>query len=225
MNKIKSDFNSLPPDIQTILLCAGAVIGALVLLTVLSWAIPALYNRHKLAVFRRKEKVAAAEELCKAYATAKSVGEKLERIMNNPQRDPLDTIVDYFNVTSPVDDLPFPNRTLLQEYCWATQVKAVMDLKEWIYNSGRDKHGWNRTQRGERVTADKVFLGNFDGIWTSNVTGFKRDKANGKLTGLHKDTYQKVQMQARRFMEANHEALKRILQAMQNAGTELAPSK
>lgn len=49
---------------------------------------------------------------------------------------------------------------------------ALQNLQKHIQAAGRDLYGMNRTQKGETVLADKVFLGNIFGIWTNTAKHF-----------------------------------------------------
>jgi hypothetical protein len=45
-------------------------------------------------------------------------------------------------------------------------LQALCGLQKHLENAGRDLYGINRTQKGEEVTADKVYLGNVFGLFT-----------------------------------------------------------
>ncbi len=49
---------------------------------------------------------------------------------------------------------------------------ALQNLQKHIQAAGRDLYGMNRTQKGERVFADKVFLGGIFGVWTDTAKYF-----------------------------------------------------
>lgn len=49
---------------------------------------------------------------------------------------------------------------------------ALQNIQYHIQAAGRDLYGMNRTQKGETVLADKVFLGNIFGIWTNTAKHF-----------------------------------------------------
>lgn len=94
--------------------------------------------------------------------------------------EPLDRIVIFFNLISPWhDELP----KLQNEFC-RFRSGNIKDKFEVLFkhfkNAGRCSSGWNRTQPGEQVTGDKVFLGNIFGLFTKTSDYWKTTKDSPK---------------------------------------------
>lgn len=122
--------------------------------------------------------------------------------------DPLPVLIDFFNTTSPWQDHGVIGRLVQEARRSGNKAlfQALVNLDAHIDNSGRKQHGWNRTEPGEAVTADRVFLGDIFGIWTKTVACWQKRKVadcddlkpDGRRT-----TLEIIRWQARHFMESH----------------------
>lgn len=137
---------------------------------------------------------------------------------------PLDGIVNFFSIISPwhdredeidqiVTDLQAVNYGQHSEL-----IQKLEMLRKHFQNAGRNRYGWNRTEKGESVTADKVFLGNIFGLFTHSVSFWKQQKGQpkdewkGGIWEGHprvagKNAYDVVSEQARGFMASHRRAI------------------
>lgn len=86
----------------------------------------------------------------------------------------VEAIVKLFQVISPLQDAGGFKQTIftLQEknYGQLDQIISALEtLQIHFIKAGRCEFGMNRTQKGEEVTAAKVYLGDVFGIWTFNA--------------------------------------------------------
>ena len=88
--------------------------------------------------------------------------------MNNK----VEAIVRLFQVISPIQDAGGFGQEILdlekrnRNGKLNAQIEALEALQAHFHNAGRCEYGFNRTVKGEVVTAEKVFLGNVFGLWT-----------------------------------------------------------
>lgn len=93
-------------------------------------------------------------------------------------------------------------------------ISYLETLRNHFCNAGRDLYGWNRTEKGETVTADKVYLGNIYGLLTYPASYWqkKENEPKGQWEGgmwqgcsvvENKNSYDIVSDQARKFMESH----------------------
>ena len=140
------------------------------------------------------------------------------------QQDRLTALVAFFNLVSPWQD-----RDGLSEMITAFKkvnygqytniVNYLTMLQEQIVSGGRSLNGWNRTEPGELVTDDKVYLGDVFGIWTFTVAEFKRRKDDSRTVdgrnGLKLNAYDIVSdYQARRMMHTVGASIIEIIDAL-----------
>ena len=59
-------------------------------------------------------------------------------------------------------------------------LRSMRTLQDHISYIGRDKHGWNKTEAGERIAPDNVFLGNVCELPTQSVSFWKQKKYDEK---------------------------------------------
>lgn len=127
-------------------------------------------------------------------------------------RDPLTEIVHFFDMVSRWHDRGIGDLIATFEEVNYGQYDEVLEklrtLQKHFENAGRCEYGWNRTKRGETVTADKVFLGNIYGLFTHPVPFWKQRKDENKggwgYSGMENlNAYDVVSQQARKFM-ASH---------------------
>lgn len=139
--------------------------------------------------------------------------EALGKELNNLKgREGIETIVQFFNAISAVQDSLDPSTTAeIRSYLQKKKKEAAEkfdDLCKHIANSGREKFGWNRTKKGEVVTEDKVYLGNISGLFTKSVDYWKGQKGEAKggwgFSGMENlNAYDVVNNQAREFMQSH----------------------
>lgn len=109
---------------------------------------------------------------------------ELEAKFKNIQKenDKFSTLINLFDLMSKMEDeksfqeeLKFLEKRNNEKF--ETKTKALSILCLHIARCGRQKYGMNRTDYGETVTAEKVFLGDIFGIFTLSVSQcFKKEK-------------------------------------------------
>ncbi len=85
-----------------------------------------------------------------------------------------------------------------------------------IERAGRDIYGWVRSERGEDVTLDNLYLGNVAGIWTFAARKFK-EMPNDKYV------QDNIQYQLSSFIKSHRQPMIELLAAIQNK--EQAPNR
>lgn len=92
--------------------------------------------------------------------------------------DSLTALVELFQIVSPWHDrgmsetvaklekINFDNR-------YTETIRLLALLEDDFMAAGRYRHGWNRTEKGEAVTDQNVWLGNVCGLWTKTVAYWK----------------------------------------------------
>ncbi len=142
-----------------------------------------------------------------------------DTLVTNDAR-PLYGIVQFFNEVSAWHDRSDEIGQIivaLQEVNYgqyAELIQHLETLRKHFCNAGRDRYGWNRTEKGETVTADKVFLGNIYGLFTHPVSYWQqtKDEPKGQWNGGTwagcsavdgKNSYDVVSEQARGFMTSH----------------------
>ncbi len=123
--------------------------------------------------------------------------------------DPVPDIVCFFNFVSPWYDRGFRDIiAAFEDVNWG-QYDGVLEclrvLELHFVNAGRNKCGMNRTECGEAVTEDNVYLGDVWGLWTKTARFWRgqKDKPKGGwgYSGMeHLNAYDVVSDQAREFM-------------------------
>ncbi len=197
---------SIPEESRTIVLILVGAIVALVIVHIILGTISTI-RKHRKQRLARKAAQKRYEEIIQVSGDLSCQLSKL--LARNI--DPLDLIVQFFSLTSPVSDkMPFGSYQI-EKYLTDEQKMRMNMVCSVIGNMGRYDCGINRTKAGQTVSACDVYLGNICGIWTKTVAYWKANRH--LLTGLHKDTYQILQAQARGFMESNVNALKKSLAA------------
>jgi hypothetical protein len=82
-------------------------------------------------------------------------------------------IVRFFQIVSPLQDAGGFIKTIrvFEKHARGHEktLKALKDLQSQLQKSGRCQYGMNRTELGQEVTEDNVFLGNVYGLWTETA--------------------------------------------------------
>lgn len=200
--------NSIPEESRTQVLVLLGVTAALLTGLIIVPCVMAIVRKIHNYRQAKLEGKAAQEQYENVMRTAATLSRNLSDLLAH-NIDPLDLIVQFFSMTSPVSDkMPFGSYQI-EQYLTNEQKKRMDMVCSVIGNMGRCNCGINRTKESQTVTASDVYLGNICGIWTKTVSYWKVNRH--LLTGLHKDTYQILQAQARGFMESNTNALKKSL--------------
>jgi len=105
---------------------------------------------------------------------------KIEKMENK-----VESIVRLFQIISPYQDAGGFIQDIInlkkqnQGGKFSSQIRALQILQMHIENAGRDKNGYNRTVKGERVTEEKVFLGDVRrGLSINAAAYWLREKSN-----------------------------------------------
>ncbi|PCI27725.1 hypothetical protein COB55_05205 [Candidatus Wolfebacteria bacterium] len=146
-----------------------------------------------------------------------------EELYDASKEQPLDGIVTFFDVVSKWADRGV--RDLIGE-SEKSQDGLLEDLRAFgkhLQNAGRSSYGWNRTEIGEEVRANQVYLGNIFGLFTKTVMfwkGYKDEKPGRFLQeGMRRmNSYNVVSVQARDFMESHIGPMTTILRKLEAAG-------
>lgn len=140
-----------------------------------------------------------------------------DQLVTNDAR-PLYGIVQFFNEVSVWHDRSDEISEIiiaLQEVNYGQHselIQKLETLRKHFQNAGRDCYGLNRTEKGEIVTADKVFLGDIYGLFTHPVSywmGTKDEPKNLWAGGMWGDTlkgknsYDVTSEQARGFISSH----------------------
>jgi len=119
-------------------------------------------------------------------------------------RDPLSGLVAFFNATSPWHDKP----SMTNHGDESPLALKLNKFERLIANSGRCSIGWNRTERGQLVTDDNVWLGGEDyyDLFTKTITFWRSRKDAPKggwgFSGMENlNAYDVISDQARVFIE------------------------
>lgn len=164
-----------------------------------------------LSIFPSVKKATLKKEL---ISFLKDVVCKLEEI--NRIKDPLDRIIDFFQLMSIYHDLVDE----LDKYNKLLSEKELSILKNKIINVGRSDSGMNRTSKGEVVSENNVWLGNIYGLFTFPISSWKENKNSQKgcwgfnyILGIESDRlnpYDVVSLQAKYYVENNVLHLKEV---------------
>lgn len=146
-------------------------------------------------------------------------------------RDSLTEIVHFFGTVSRWHDRGIEDLITAFEEVNYGQYDEVLEklrtLQKHFENAGRDECGWNRTKRGETVTADNVFLGNIFGLNTQPISFWKqrKDEEKGAWKGgifdceytRQRNCYDVVSSQAQQFMAAHAGSMISIINDLEAA--------
>lgn len=139
-------------------------------------------------------------------------------------RHPLTEILRFFDTVSRWHDRGIGDLIAAFEEVNYGQYDEVLEklrtLQKHFENAGRCEYGWNRTKRGETVTADKVFLGNIYGLFTHPVPFWRQRKDEKKggwgYSGMENlNAYDVVSEQAQKFMVSHAGPMIAILNDLQ----------
>lgn len=180
-----------------------------------------LHLRKRVSILRSSPK----KQLKKLVPELMELSNELQRVQRASESDPLCAIVPFFDQVSRWHDRSSEIRDLIKDFKkgnwgqYTPLIEALELLQNHFVNAGRDKSGWNRTQKGETVTEDRVFLGNIYGLFTHPVSFWKqrKDKKKGGwgFSGMeHLNSYDVVSQQASRFMLSHIGFMLRIIQIL-----------
>jgi hypothetical protein len=147
---------------------------------------------------KNKAEKEAVNILLEGYQKLKQVESELHK------EHAFKVLVDFFNATSTMhDSLPIIIEALKNNKKASVALGAFQaELKK----GGRDPYGINRTEKGERVTNDKVYLGDIYGLHTLNITKWlKSDHAKKDYKGSYsgkKLGFNPIYQQAENFVES-----------------------
>lgn len=141
--------------------------------------------------------------------------------------DPLSAIVPFLDKVSKWHDRVGEISDLIKafgEVNWGQYtllIEALEELQQHFINAGRDRYGWNRTNPGEKVTEDRVFLGNICGLFTHSVSYWKEKKDEKKggwgFSGMDTlNSYDVVCKQAHQFMLSHTGPMLSSIQTLTN---------
>ncbi|MEO5635146.1 MAG: hypothetical protein ABIS26_00320 [Candidatus Paceibacterota bacterium] len=168
---------------------------------------------HRARRHRRQTAVAALGAI---IAELPSLRRELLEIAELAKSNALTAIVRFFNTTSIWQDRDLA--TIVRELKDvgdqknAAAVESLGKLFEQFRMTGRAQYGWNRTEKGQLVTEDDVYLGNIWGIWTFNVSYWREVGKRNDPKGTHgyaekgnyfstRNTYDIICDQAREFID------------------------
>ena len=166
-----------------------------------------------------------------AHDTLEPVMEKLKAlrvtlVVCKNSSEPLDAIVTFFDEVSKWHDsglghniyAKFENANYGQ---LDAALKDLLNLVVYFRTAGREEFGWNRTKRGEKVTADRVYLGDIYGLFTKTAAYWKTTKGHNdvgswrgsvwerELDGM--TTYDVIARQARNFMQSHADPMVKMI--------------
>lgn len=128
------------------------------------------------------EKMRAKDALKNLQPVIEKLDRDIAAVENIP--DPIDRLVSMFGVISPLHDQQKEGKTIFDTTLSALekangsggfneQIDSVKLLQSEFVKAGRNEYGWNRTQPGQNVTADHVYLGNISGRFTHPASKWK----------------------------------------------------
>ena len=153
-----------------------------------------------------------------------TLAEQIKPLLTSDDR--LRALVQFFNLTSPWQDrgglTAITNR--LQEVNWNGQhdetIAKFQELNRLFRECGRSSSGWNRTNPGDEVTEDTVFLGNVCGLFTKTISFWRAQTTPipyefCRSMGLTEEYTKKkpsdrdvvIDLQARPFVRKNGQAI------------------
>jgi hypothetical protein len=77
--------------------------------------------------------------------------------------------------------------------------KKIQIIKSFFRNDTRDMYGVNRSKSGQMLTANDIYLGNIDGIWTKNASFWLSNKSKyeqEKMEVISKSVWSVINEQA-----------------------------
>ena len=139
--------------------------------------------------------------------------------------DPLHALVYFLDVTSIWHDRGLKDIIdAFRAVNYGQHERLLTELKKlerYIEDAGRSTHGINRTRRGEKVTAKRVFLGNRFGLNTLSVTKWEKSQYSPKGGWAYPhmedlNSYDVVSRQALEFMEYRIPTIVNILKYLES---------
>lgn len=135
-------------------------------------------------------------------------------------QEPLVGILAFFQATSFWHDRGLKSIITAFEEANYGQYGEVLEklhrLSEHFEDAGRDVNGYNRTKPGDVVTADNVFLGDRDGLWTKTLRVWKTYQTRPEKTASNgQPVYRVIESQAREFMMGHINAMCDIIDELE----------
>ncbi len=134
--------------------------------------------------------------------------------------DPISRLVQFFEAVSTFNDKQEQTpvnvgvaatafRKANDQGQYAQTVEALESLQTHFRQAGREPYGINRTQPGEHVTENNVYLGNVFGLWTFTASDWRaklsRDDAQTK------ENKQIIEGQAAGFVKSHLEPMRKLI--------------
>lgn len=156
--------------------------------------------------------------------------EGLTRVGYEMGQDPLGQIVHFFNLTSPWHDRGLGDIIAAFEGVnygqFGNLLVELRMLQTHFEQAGRNLYGMNRTERGERVTVEKVFLGNIYGLFKRPIPHWQEASARVPDKRFHwrasaatngMSDHDVVARQARQFMGSHVQPMIEYIVRIENA--------
>jgi hypothetical protein len=133
----------------------------------------------------------------------------LESVARFAEQEPLTRIAPFFDITSKWHDRGLGDIitafSVVNDGQYDDIIGKLVTLDHQFIAAGRSPYGWNRTEYGEAVTPEKVFLGNVYGLFTKTAEYWTKQKDSPKggwgFSNMeHLNPYDVVGNQARLFI-------------------------
>ncbi|MBU3969002.1 hypothetical protein KJ991_02185 [Patescibacteria group bacterium] len=129
-------------------------------------------KRSKIVAFLRSFFGPPKRDLKKIVPQLEKLQKQIKNVASMPNS--VGAIVRLFQIISPLQDVGGFSQTMfiLQAKNHGQLDKiigALNALQKHFENAGRCEYGMNRTQKGQPITPDDVWLGNVYGIWTNTA--------------------------------------------------------
>jgi hypothetical protein len=182
---------------------------------------------HHVFVAPRKRTEAFSLLRCHYQVLFTGLMSDLSEVQAKMVLDPLSALVSFFNIVSPWHDRGIDDLRNAFVAIGGDEHKEILQkieaLQKHFRNAGRDKSGMNRTDPGEMVAPDKVFLGGIHGLFTRSIPEWEKGKNEPKGGWGHYDpngyfaarnSYDVVSDKARQFMTSHIGPMKEILSSL-----------
>lgn len=160
--------------------------------------------------------------LKKCLPELRQLKSQLENLHTN---EPIENLIQLFNIVSPWHDrglTDLKEKFSLKNDKEAQEVLAILnELELHIRNAGRDDYGMNRTNKGEGVCLDDVYLGDIYGLWTKKASYWLSLKNSEKkrdwgYPGMENMTsYEVISAHALRFIESHRPIMIQLINKLE----------